>query len=1683
MNKNLKYVFLLTTIVFLLVSVSAISAENTTGKDITDKATTVTAEKTVDTQKVVNNNKNILKTEKVNKTTKAEPKTHVVNQDNVDEIFNGTEKNGLNDSINEGDTLDFQGTIDKDHSLVINKPVNVISSTKDAIISLHSVSAGLSGEDPGNSFVINKGASGSYISGLYLNNTQCWVYNLHNATLYNMTMHVENARVGSGVGQTSIRFSNNVTLDNCYIYTKDNGGSSSFVWTGSSNCTLINSVVEGAGNVGNILYVGNVMNPGALPEGYVLSSVGNNVINCTIRGGNGGISNPLQIGGNNTLIKGNKFYSNGTVGALAFGATRNNVTYIDNELYDKAALTIVTNSTASGNVIYGTGKTTIETGANAYNNTFKAVGIGTTSTGATNVKLEENTINGAITVEQKSSNSNITGNTINGKVTSKGANITISENNIRTETDEYAIEATGAQNVITNNKIYAKTERGNNAVKASATSTVDENVPKTYIVTQENVDEIFNGTDYETNAYLNATNSGLSNFIYEGDVLDFQGTIDKNRSLIINKPVSVISSTKDAVIKLHSVSGKYPNISPGNCFAIVNGASGSNISGLYLDNTECWVYNLYDATLHNMTMHVKNASVGNNVGQTSLRFSNNITLDKCYIYTEDNGGSSSFVWTGCNNCTIQNSVVEAQGNVGNLVYIGNPYNYDDKPADYNMTAFGNKVINCTILGGTGGISNPIQNMATNTTIKGCTINAGGSASTGTNGTFKDNVINGAVRFTLSTNTTVTNNTFNSGLATIEKGSKVHNNRFQAVTIRGAETEFEENTANDLLTINNPVNVVNNNLTKITISSNGKTSNITDNNITGNITSAAANVTISKNDIRTNTEYAVEVTGAQNVITNNTIYSSSKTGNSAVKASATSTVADNQPEMPGDLIITDETYPEFFDENGYAIVEKIPDYSTVVLTGTFNNKAFKFKNISATITNNNTILKDCVIISEDTGSIIIDGIVFENTKVTENAVVFDSDNNILRNSKITKTTNNESKAREIVVSGNNNLVQNVTVDITGGSHPVDYSEFPSVSPITGILVTGSSNIIQENSVTFHETSENNDGSTDLITINGALGEAKNNKILRNELNALNANGYLYAINVGVNGNYNDVSYNNINVNSSFYAYGIQHLECPVYGNNFTYNNIRVNATNTAYGIFANIWSWDSDAKFGDIQAKYNKIYVNAENAYAIQLGGNAYGNNVLENLNITYNNLYVNGTYAMGVGLYKTNNVYMYRNTYTIAGKTSEPNPLSQDYVQARTAGICILNSNNTRIQTEQGNNVTNGPNVIIKDSTIGTIGSGLAYKSDMANIILENSERFNITSLIINSTDEYGIGLVNSSSNRIQSNTLNTYSANDGNGRILVDENSKDNTISNNKPTAAVLKFDTTTAKLNDILNITVNVTVDGKKVANGTVIFTDDNDEMIGIAEIINGTATVEYGLIDSLDNITVQAKYQGYQIIPASSIVKQVITVYAESEVQPIEEDLTLGEDTTLTALFYDDNYLPINNGKAIFRVNGKTLRNDNGEVIYVDVINGVAELPNVNITDEWMKPDTTVQAIYCGDENNDPIITKEMKVNVTKPTASVQLTAPETGKAGDKITLSASITVGNEIVTSGRVAFKMNGKTLKGEDGKALYVDVVNGFANVEYTIPAKTKASLYKLTAVFTDSSYERSEAEANITITK
>ncbi|MBR3213802.1 MAG: hypothetical protein IKF79_04710, partial [Methanosphaera sp.] len=172
---------------------------------------------------------------------------HIVTNDTILLYFDTTKANNLSSLVNEGDTLDFQGTISGIPglgSLVINKPINIITSTNDGRIENFST------------ITYNNGASGSNITGLYTYNTQFYVRNAHNMVFDNISNVVISKGIGWGVGQTSIREnSTNIPVKNSYFYTKDNGGSSTFVFGWADNCTLVNSTIETDGNVGNLVYL------------------------------------------------------------------------------------------------------------------------------------------------------------------------------------------------------------------------------------------------------------------------------------------------------------------------------------------------------------------------------------------------------------------------------------------------------------------------------------------------------------------------------------------------------------------------------------------------------------------------------------------------------------------------------------------------------------------------------------------------------------------------------------------------------------------------------------------------------------------------------------------------------------------------------------------------------------------------------------------------------------------------------------------------------------------------------------------------------------------------------------------------------------------------------------------------------------------------------------------------------------------------------------------------------------------------------------------------------------------------------------------------------------------------------------------------------------------------------------
>ena len=353
----------------------------------------------------------------------AQSTTHVVKQDNVNTIFSG-DGYTLGDAVAAGDVLDFQGEIDLQHSLIVNKQVTIKSTTKDAVVKLNTPTSGTSYSATvmyPQSFVINKAGSGTTVQDIRIENTETWIFNTSNVTFTGVTFHVEEAKVGASVGHVVLRYSDNVTFDGCTVYTKNNGGSSACVLTGSHDCTFKDTHFETAGNVGNVLYIGNPYNTQDMPAGYTMNNDNISVLNCTFTAeSSGGISSFQIVGGlrhriENCMVNfATGFGSNAT--ASEDGHVIRNNTFTQGLKVPRAST--VTGNTINGNV------TIIANNATVSGTT---VFPGSTITG--------NSILGKVTFNSNSKNNTFTGNTVISSEayavvmgTTKDANNTVTDN-------------------------------------------------------------------------------------------------------------------------------------------------------------------------------------------------------------------------------------------------------------------------------------------------------------------------------------------------------------------------------------------------------------------------------------------------------------------------------------------------------------------------------------------------------------------------------------------------------------------------------------------------------------------------------------------------------------------------------------------------------------------------------------------------------------------------------------------------------------------------------------------------------------------------------------------------------------------------------------------------------------------------------------------------------------------------------------------------------------------------------------------------------------------------------------------------------------------------------------------------------------------------------------------------------
>ena len=399
-----------------------------------------------------------------------------------------TAEGELNNNVSAGSTLDFQGTFTgEDYKVNITKPVNIISSTEDAVFNEIGKK-----DSTGGCFHISASGSGTNVSDINFINSAFYVTGASDVSIEKIHMVANMPGVGSGTGfmcvQAGSRF---VTIKNSYFENRGTG-SSIAVFGYADYCTFEKNEVVINGSSGNAVYITTYV-----PAKYVGSDpTGNIISNNYIHGGASTFCMALVVAGNNNIIDNNLIDYNGAGGIASQSPTTENNTYTDNVLKGGCSFAAGENSYVAGNIVDGT----ITAGSNSEIRDNKMDAL---SLSKANVVVDGNVIGEyQVTLNENAFNTTMTNNIIFSKVNVNSKNNTIKNNTVEAD-DEYAIDlyqTTG--NVVAYNNLVSNSFAGDAAVNGTENNEVYENGDVGNIVTEDN---FFNFFDENGNYIRNFT--------------------------------------------------------------------------------------------------------------------------------------------------------------------------------------------------------------------------------------------------------------------------------------------------------------------------------------------------------------------------------------------------------------------------------------------------------------------------------------------------------------------------------------------------------------------------------------------------------------------------------------------------------------------------------------------------------------------------------------------------------------------------------------------------------------------------------------------------------------------------------------------------------------------------------------------------------------------------------------------------------------------------------------------------------------------------------------------------------------------------------------------------------------------------------------------------------------------------
>ena len=291
---------------------------------------------------------------------------------------------------------------------------------------------------------------------------------------------------------------------------------------------------------------------------------------------------------------------------------------------------------------------------------------------------------------------------------------------------------------------------------------------------------------------------------------------------------------------------------------------------------------------------------------------------------------------------------------------------------------------------------------------------------------------------------------------------------------------------------------------------------------------------------------------------------------------------------------------------------------------------------------------------------------------------------------------------------------------------------------------------------------------------------------------------------------------------------------------------------------------------------------------------------------------------------------------------------------------------------------------------------------------------------------------------------------------------------------------------LNGVSNIKVN---NNKLLSDDSVIEVAGTLNSIIENNTINtkNTYTVTFD-DDSLGNIVRNNELFASELTGDDSVQTTEDNTVESNTPIPVPElkidttEFMAGQTTTIQASIYlgKDVATDITGGKVVFKVNGKTLKNAEGKAIYAKVAGGVAKIDDYEVPASWTN-DTVITAVYSGSSKCEALNTTA-SITITKNEPTIT-TEDITAAKASTITLTATVKDGDKAITTGKVVFKINGKTVKDANGKVIYAKVINGIATIpDYALPESMKTGTYTITATFTAPNYEKLNTTSTLTIT-